>query len=125
MAPELTPVALSSERLGPEAGLPVVWLHGFLGDRGNLKTTAQAVSDLLDRPAVLVDLRNHGDSPHADPATSAAMAEDVGALLGSLGTADLVGHSLGGRVAMMRRCGFRPWSGGWLSSTSRRGRTRP
>lgn len=100
VAAEPVPVALSSERVGPDDGLPVVWLHGFLGDRGNLRTTARAVSDLLERPAVLVDLRNHGDSPHADPSTSAAMAEDVGALLGSLGTADVVGHSLGGRVAM-------------------------
>ncbi len=98
--PEAAPVELTRDRLGPDGGIPVVWLHGFLGDRDNLRTAARKVADRLGRPAVLADLRNHGESPHADPIDSASMAADVGALLGGVGLSDLVGFSLGARVAM-------------------------
>jgi pimeloyl-ACP methyl ester carboxylesterase len=97
---DTTPVALACDRLGPEGGRPVVWLHGFLGDRDNLRTPARQVAERLGRAAVLADLRNHGESPHADPIDSESMAADVGALLGGIGQSDLVGFSLGARVAM-------------------------
>lgn len=97
---EDSPLALAHDRIGPAGGMPVVWLHGFLGDRDNLRTPARQVAEQLGRPAVLADLRNHGESPHADRIGSEAMAEDVGALLWTLGPVDLVGFSLGARVAM-------------------------
>ncbi len=52
------------------------------------------------------DLRNHGNSPHADPHTYAHMFADLKAFLqehvgGSGGKATLVGHSMGGKLAML------------------------
>src|SRR3546814_1203345 len=58
-------------------------------------------SDL--RRVVTVDLRNHGDSPWADAMDYRAMADDLRALLERLGAgpAAVMGHSMGGKVAMM------------------------
>lgn len=49
-----------------------------------------------------VDLRNHGDSPHASDMDYALMAQDVAAFLQeqSLRPCTVVGHSMGGKVAM-------------------------
>lgn len=101
----MPPLDLATERLDHGGGRPVVWLHGFLGDRDNLRGTAGRVAGNLGRDAVLVDLRNHGDSPHARPVDSASMGDDMVPILEALaaeagGPVDLAGHSLGGRVAM-------------------------
>jgi pimeloyl-ACP methyl ester carboxylesterase len=84
---------------------PVVLLHGFLGSARNLSTLAR---DLAARdPAlgvVVLDLTGHGASPPLPPgADSAALAGDVLATAAALGLdrpLALVGHSLGGRVAL-------------------------
>jgi esterase len=54
------------------------------------------------RDAYSVDLRNHGASPHSPDVSSEAMAADVAHFLQQRGIprAHIVGHSLGGRVAM-------------------------
>ena len=50
----------------------------------------------------LVDLRNHGASPWSEEMSYAAMAGDVAALIEGedVGPATLIGHSMGGKVAM-------------------------
>ena len=52
---------------------------------------------------LLADLRNHGASPWDADASLSAMADDVAALISSLGApaVSLCGHSLGGKVAML------------------------
>lgn len=86
------------------AQTPVVLLHGLFGSADNLGTVARQLA--ASRRAVLVDLRNHGLSPHVDSLVEGmdlpAMAADIRALLDQLGlpVCDLVGHSLGGKVAM-------------------------
>ena len=55
-------------------------------------------------PQVLtVDARNHGDSPHSPDMSYEAMSQDVQDLLTQLGLVPcvLVGHSMGGRTAML------------------------
>ncbi len=92
-------VALNFRELGAD-GVPVLLLHGLFGAGDNLGALARRLS--LHRRVLMVDLRNHGQSPHAATMTQAEMAEDVRALMQRLGIdcADLVGHSLGGKVAM-------------------------
>lgn len=82
------------------AGLPrVVFLHGLLGSSTNFRTIQAAAA--RSRPTLALDLRNHGRSPHAAAASVDALAADVGAALRALGgRSTLVGHSLGGKVAM-------------------------
>lgn len=82
------------------AGPPVAMLHGLFGASGNLAAIQRRLG--ASRRVIAFDLRNHGGSPH-DPAMSyGAMAEDVLDSLAALDVprAALIGHSMGGKVAM-------------------------
>lgn len=87
--------------LGREEDPPVLFLHGLLGSSSNWLRIGQAVADASYR-VILLDLRNHGRSPCCDPHTYDAMASDVVAFLDDWGldTCHVVGHSMGGKVAM-------------------------
>lgn len=81
-------------------GPPVVVLHGLLGSLDNWLPCAQAWSEHFQ--VFLVDLRNHGRSPHAAEFDYDLMAADVAGFLRDqqLGHASVLGHSMGGKVAM-------------------------
>ena len=82
------------------SGTPLVILHGLLGSGRNWATyAAQAAAT---HRVLTVDLRNHGRSPWDHEMTYPAMARDVVALLDDrgIGAARLMGHSMGGKVAM-------------------------
>jgi pimeloyl-ACP methyl ester carboxylesterase len=83
---------------------PLVLLHGFLGSGRNLGTLARrlASADELLR-VVLPDQLGHGASPPLPEGTDLfAMADALLDLLTALGIdkTPIVGHSLGGRVAL-------------------------
>lgn len=81
---------------GPER---LVFLHGLFGQGKNFLTIAKNVADLAT--STLVDLPNHGRSPWTETISYPAMAESVAELLRTLdGPVSLVGHSMGGKVAM-------------------------
>ncbi|MBY0335180.1 MAG: alpha/beta fold hydrolase [Acetobacteraceae bacterium] len=90
-------------------GPPVLLLHGLFGQGRNWATIQKR---LAARHRVLApDLRNHGTSPQAAGMTYAAMAEDVAETMQSRGLAGaaVIGHSMGGKVAMalaLRRPGL-------------------
>ena len=87
------------------AGAPaLVILHGLLGSSRNWSTIGKALQARFDVHAV--DLRNHGSSPHADAMRWAEMNDDLQAYLDlhSLNSVVLMGHSLGGKVAMRYAC---------------------
>jgi pimeloyl-ACP methyl ester carboxylesterase len=82
------------------SGPPIILLHGLFGAAKNLGVIARA---LAGRARVIsLDLRNHGDSPHEPEMTYLAMAGDVAQTMAALGvgSAMLVGHSMGGKTAM-------------------------
>lgn len=91
-------VALKVETLG--AGPPVVVLHGLFGAGRNWITVARALADRYRFH--LVDLRNHGASPHTATMTYLDMASDVRQLITQLALDEftLVGHSMGGKAGM-------------------------
>lgn len=82
--------------------LPVVFLHSFGGDSGHWGTQLSHVRH--DRRALAIDLRGHGKSaaPRDGDYSVAAFARDVAAAVDALGLRRfvLVGHSLGGAVAI-------------------------
>lgn len=81
-------------------GPPLIILHGLLGAGENWRSTA---GWLAGRYRVYVpDLRNHGRSPHADRMDYPAMADDLRKFMErhSIRRAVLLGHSMGGKVAM-------------------------
>jgi esterase len=81
-------------------GEPLILLHGLFGMGDNLSMIARPLSDHFR--VYSLDLRNHGRSPRADTMTFSAMADDVRAFMDAqqLSKARLLGHSLGGKVAM-------------------------
>ena len=87
---------------GGTDGIPVVFLHSFAGDSGHW---ASQLSHLRHhRRALAIDLRGHGKSaaPRDGDYSLAALARDVDVVVDALGIKRfvLVGHSLGGAVAI-------------------------
>lgn len=82
------------------SGQPLIILHGLLGSLDNWHTLSKTFASSFR--VLAIDLRNHGRSPHADTFTYQAMAEDVLELLDAqhIESAHLLGHSMGGKVAM-------------------------
>ena len=82
------------------SGFPVVILHGLFGMSDNWMTVARDLAK--DYKVIVVDLRNHGNSPRSETWNYQAMAEDLSNLVKelSLDRFHLVGHSMGGKVAM-------------------------
>ena len=93
------PLRLAARTLG-EAGPRVVFVHGLFGQGRNWTTIARRLADDGHR-VTLLDLPNHGHSPWTDRVDYGDMAEFVAAELALLGDpVTLVGHSMGGKVAM-------------------------
>ncbi|HTX87360.1 MAG TPA: alpha/beta fold hydrolase [Bacteroidales bacterium] len=82
-------------------GFPVIVLHGLFGLSDNWVTFGRRLAD--DFSVYLLDLRNHGQSPHSDEFTFEAMEADLLEFLDERGFPEvhLIGHSLGGKVAML------------------------
>ncbi len=82
------------------AGPPLVLLHGLFGQGQNFREAQRRLA--ADRRVIALDLRNHGASPHATGMDYASQATDVADTLGLLKAApcELLGHSMGGKVAM-------------------------
>lgn len=81
-------------------GNPVVILHGLFGFSDNWQTIAKGLAD--QHLVVTPDLRNHGRSPHVPGHSYPEMAEDLKTFMEArwIFSAALVGHSMGGKVAM-------------------------
>jgi pimeloyl-ACP methyl ester carboxylesterase len=82
------------------SGPPVALLHGLFGAAANFGTVQKRLAERYR--VIALDLRNHGASPHTPFMSYPTMAEDV---LESLRARNalpcaLVGHSMGGKVAM-------------------------
>ena len=81
-------------------GRPVVILHGLFGSSQNWAGVARRLSEA--GRVVGLDLRNHGDSPHAPEHSLAACVEDVRQWSETHAAEPVmfIGHSMGGLVAM-------------------------
>lgn len=90
--------------LGGEGNPPLVVLHGLLGSSRNWVAAGRELAAHFH--VLALDLRNHGESPHAKEHTYAAMADDVVGWLdqAGLGQVYLMGHSMGGKTAMRLAC---------------------
>jgi pimeloyl-ACP methyl ester carboxylesterase len=84
---------------------PVLFLHGLLGNKRNFATIARSLSGQLQKQRRIVglDLRNHGDNHHdwRTDMSYQSMAADVLDFMDrhDLDAVELVGHSVGGKVA--------------------------
>jgi len=87
-------------------GEAVVILHGLLGSCENWRGVRAALA--VRHRVVCLDLPNHGRSPHTARFDLRTMGDDVMETLDALGVgrAVVVGHSLGGKVAMQMASEF-------------------
>ncbi|WP_339624847.1 alpha/beta fold hydrolase [uncultured Winogradskyella sp.] len=83
-------------------GRPFIILHGFLGMGDNWKTLAKQFSE-RNFQIHLIDQRNHGRSFHTEDFDYEIMAEDLKQYcdLNNLKNIILLGHSMGGKTAML------------------------
>ena len=81
-------------------GRALVILHGLFGSLDNWQTLGKKFGEQY--AVYLLDLRNHGHSPHSDDWTYDLMCDDLMEFLNdnNLDKIYLLGHSLGGKVAM-------------------------
>ena len=85
---------------GPEGGVPVLIVHGLYGQGRNLGAIARRLAE--SRRVILVDQRNHGDSPRSERHDYDSMAGDLAEVIEAHGgKVDLAGHSMGGKAAMV------------------------
>lgn len=89
--------------LGNPMGVSVALLHGIFGSANNWRGFIQKL--LVKRPElrfILIDLRNHGGSPHFSQENTLMQAAtdvlDLQRIVGSF--QGIIGHSFGGKVAL-------------------------
>lgn len=86
----------------------ILFLHGLFGNKNNLRGISYTKELTNVRNSTIVDLRNHGTSDHHCSMTYKEMAEDLKRLVDEelkiKNKFTLVGHSMGGKVAMTFAC---------------------
>lgn len=100
---------LNYKELG--AGEPLIILHGLFGTLDNWAGIARQLAEHFT--VYLVDQRNHGRSPHTnDDFNYTILAEDLHEFMEQhwlYGGAHIVGHSMGGKVAMQFALSYPDW----------------
>ncbi|MDZ5649198.1 alpha/beta fold hydrolase [Nitrospirillum sp. BR 11828] len=94
---------------GPQdnGGVPLVLIHGFGGDalswQFNIQALVKGAAGSPGRRVLAVDLPGHGASTLDIPAGLGGVADWVVRLMDAVGVgrADIVGHSMGGRVSLL------------------------
>ncbi|MGA8246284.1 MAG: alpha/beta fold hydrolase [Nocardioides sp.] len=95
----MTEAGLPYARAIGDSGPPVVFLHGLFGQGRNWTQIGKALADR--HRVLLVDLPHHGHSDWEDGFDYFRVADQVAGLLHAEDPVALVGHSLGGKVAMV------------------------
>lgn len=82
-------------------GEPLIILHGLLGSLDNWQTLAKQYAENFT--VFIIDLRNHGKSPHSKEFSYELMADDLLEFCDTkhIYKSNLLGHSMGGKVAML------------------------
>ena len=84
----------------PEAGIPLVIAHGLFGSGRNWGVIAKRLAN--HRRVIALDMRNHGASLWHEDHNYHALAADIAEVATNLGQpVDLLGHSMGGKAAMV------------------------
>jgi len=93
-------VQLAFEEFGDPDNSPLIILHGFFASSRNWRQVAQRLAARFHVYAP--DMRNHGASPHHPLMDYPSMAADLLRFMDERGldTANLLGHSMGGKIAM-------------------------
>ena len=102
MSAELLPTEPLASTTYGEHGPRVVLLHGLFGQGRNFTGVARALAD--EARVTLVDLPDHGRSPWSEDFSYERVADRVADFLAAAAPGErwtVVGHSMGGKVAML------------------------
>lgn len=93
-------VELFCENFGHKYNPPLIILHGFFASSRNWRQIAQKLSENYN--VFVLDMRNHGSSPHHPLMDYPSMSADLLCFIDQhgLNKVNLIGHSMGGKVAM-------------------------
>ncbi|MDP2775977.1 MAG: alpha/beta fold hydrolase [Nocardioides sp.] len=91
-------MVLNTTALG-ESGPLVAFCHGLFGQGKNWTTVAKALA--ADYRVLLIDMPNHGRSVWHEKVDYLDMADEVAELFSADDPVALVGHSMGGKAAMV------------------------
>lgn len=82
---------------------PIVFLPGFYGYKSSYKSILKTLSNSTYSPVYALDLRNHGDSPHALPVDNNTLTNDVLHFIDQhqLTNVNIIGFSLGAKLALL------------------------
>lgn len=84
----------------PGTETPLLIAHGLFGSARNWGAMARRLA--ASRPVIVPDMRNHGDSERTASHRYADLADDLAEVIAAhAGQADVLGHSMGGKAAMM------------------------
>ncbi len=92
---------LSYEEYGNKSDKPpLILLHGFFASSRNWRQIAKRLSTQWH--VFVLDIRNHGASPHSPDMDYQVMADDLENFLDqqNIPVAHVLGHSMGGKIAM-------------------------
>lgn len=79
---------------------PILIAHGLFGSARNWNVIAKRLAET--RFVVSVDMRNHGASDWKSSHNYSDLGDDLAEVIGAFGgVADVIGHSMGGKAAMM------------------------
>ena len=81
-----------------EQGPVIAFCHGLFGQGRNWTQIAKGLS--ADHRVLLLDMPNHGRSPWTESFDYLDLADSVAGELEEVGPVTLVGHSMGGKIAM-------------------------
>lgn len=81
-------------------GWPLIIVHGLYGSSDNWLTVAKKLEKHFS--IYLIDLRNHGQSPHSEVHSYKALADDIQEFINDnkIKSPILIGHSMGGKAVM-------------------------
>lgn len=95
-------LALSvSERKQSNINIPIIIIPGLFGSIANWRGFAKRLAEFY--PVIVLDLRNHGGSPHVSSHSYIDMVNDLDEFVKQhqLESITVCGHSMGGKVAML------------------------
>ncbi|XP_072394798.1 sn-1-specific diacylglycerol lipase ABHD11-like [Diabrotica undecimpunctata] len=102
---DVKPVKLAYKTYDKRAASPLMIIHALFGNKTNWSTIGKSFNEstIPRRKVIIIDCRNHGESPHTESHTYTHIVADLKALLDSLSIQRLalLGHSMGGRASML------------------------
>lgn len=82
---------------------PLLVIHGLFDSKADWDSISQRIAQATNKSVIAVDVRNHGKSPNHWSLKYPDIASDISELLNklSLTKANIIGHSMGGKAAMV------------------------